>query len=128
MNDRVAQARKDVQQVFSDTVSWLDADPAGSLYAIERDLWCRLLVLGRNLLALFWLDVRRRPELSSTSTLATCTGSRARGRVRLALDSESSRSRGRSAACGTSPSLPATSLSIGSSVSVPGSVWAWSRR
>ncbi len=61
MFDSIEQARGDVQRAVDDLLEWSDWHRRRSLCEFERELWVRMLVLGRALVALFFARHVARP-------------------------------------------------------------------
>jgi hypothetical protein len=58
----IEQARREVQSAFERVQSWADAEEKRTLWAFERELWTRLLALGRALVTLFLARQVARPR------------------------------------------------------------------
>jgi len=58
----IQQSKRAVQRAFDGTMAWVDADKPQSLWAFERELWTRLLGIGRAVVLLFLARAARRPR------------------------------------------------------------------
>lgn len=58
----IEQARHEVQSAFERVRTWVDIDEKRSFWAFERELWTRMLALGRALVVLFLARQVARPR------------------------------------------------------------------
>ena len=58
----IEQARREVQSAFERARTWSESDKKRSLWVFERELWTRMLALGRALMALFLARQAARPR------------------------------------------------------------------
>ena len=65
MNPSIEQARCDVHEAFAAAVACADNGRSRSLWAVERELWTRLLALGRALVVLFLARQVARPRATA---------------------------------------------------------------
>jgi hypothetical protein len=62
MAKSIEQARHDVQSSFERARAWAESSDRRSFWDFERELWTRLLALGRALVVLFLARAARRPR------------------------------------------------------------------
>jgi hypothetical protein len=62
MAKSIEQARHDVQSSFESARAWAESSSKRSFWDFERELWTRLLALGRALVVLFLVRAAARPR------------------------------------------------------------------
>jgi hypothetical protein len=62
MAKSIERARRDVQSAFERALSWSDSDEPRRFAEFEKELWTRLLALGRALVVLFLVRAVQRPR------------------------------------------------------------------
>lgn len=62
MATSIEHARRDVQNLFELAQDWAESSDKQSFWDFERELWTRLLALGRALVVLFLVRAARRPR------------------------------------------------------------------
>ncbi len=65
MGNTIDQARREVEREFADALRYAESSGAPLLWTVERELWTRLLALGRALVVLFLARQSDRPRRAS---------------------------------------------------------------